>query len=123
MVRLKGFTIKSNQAIVRSKPKKAISSLSDRGNTAGEGFGLEWLTGLKQEARLWRGIRLAEGQGLTAYVLVGENSSSCLFFVELSQSRMIVLCLGQILPNVRHRASLELFLSPSKEVMHPTAIE
>jgi len=30
---------------------------------------------------------------------------------------MIVLCLGQILPNVRHRAPLELFLSPSKEVM------
>jgi hypothetical protein len=38
MVRLKGFTIKSNQAIVRSKPKKAISSLSDRGNTARRTF-------------------------------------------------------------------------------------
>src|SRR5712692_505769 len=38
MVGLKAFTIKSNEAIVRSEPKKTISSLSDRGNTARRTF-------------------------------------------------------------------------------------
>jgi hypothetical protein len=34
MVGFKTFTIKSNRAVVRSEPEKAISSLSDRGNAA-----------------------------------------------------------------------------------------
>jgi hypothetical protein len=34
MVGFKTFTIKSNHAIVRSEPEKAISRLSDRGNAA-----------------------------------------------------------------------------------------
>jgi hypothetical protein len=38
MVGFKTFTIKSNQAIVRSEPKKTISSLSNRGNTARRTF-------------------------------------------------------------------------------------
>jgi len=38
MVGFKTFTVKSNEAIVRSEPKKAISSLSDRGNAARRTF-------------------------------------------------------------------------------------
>jgi hypothetical protein len=38
MVGFKTFTIKSNEAIVRSQPKKAISSLSDGGNAARRTF-------------------------------------------------------------------------------------
>jgi len=38
MVGFKTFTIKSNHAVVRSEPEKAISSLSDRGNAARRTF-------------------------------------------------------------------------------------
>src|SRR5260370_35386426 len=77
--------------------------------------------GSVKPARSW--ISIQSPSSWLPATRLGENSSSCLFFVELSQSRMIVLCLGQVLPNVRHRDPLQLFLSPSKEVMHPTAIE
>src|SRR5260370_19105613 len=38
MVGFKTFTIRSNHAVVRSEPEKAISSLSDRGNAARRTF-------------------------------------------------------------------------------------
>jgi len=137
VIGFKTFTVKIDEAIVRSEPEKAISCLSDGGNAAGAPH-LEPSTPViqlvKALAMMAGGAEVKSNatarypnfrtdKAVTAYVLVGETQAHVFSFVRTISKQNDVLCLGQILPNVRPSGTTRVVVIPSKEVMHPTAIE